>query len=81
MLDRGLSPNTVHPFGWTPLHAAVVNHNARAVSLLLDRGADVNAIDIYNPRQHGRQALRSRERVSSIQSFSLHLFSLSIPFL
>jgi ankyrin repeat protein len=34
-----------HPLGWTPLHIAVAEMKSRVVKKLIERGADVNAVD------------------------------------
>lgn len=43
LLDRGVSIESLNKRGRTPLHAAVVNKNARAVSFLLKHGANIDA--------------------------------------
>lgn len=47
MLDRGADPNTTDPFGRTPLMYAVISDRdpVEVVKLLIQRGADVNAIN------------------------------------
>ena len=42
LLDAGADPDTKTPrFGLTPLHYAVLSNHTKTVSLLLDRGANV----------------------------------------
>lgn len=52
LLDHGVGPNEAvrsstelqfHPIGWHPLHIAVGEGSLAAASLLIERGADVNA--------------------------------------
>ncbi|KXS12937.1 hypothetical protein M427DRAFT_156971 [Gonapodya prolifera JEL478] len=55
MRDKNFDPNIRHPFGWTPLHVACANNNMKIAQILLDKGADVNALDSYtgpNGSQH-----------------------------
>ena len=44
-LDTGASPNEMDDDGFSLLYCAVVSHRADIVRLLIERGADVNAVD------------------------------------
>lgn len=44
----GVDVNCRHPYGWTALHAAAVNHRSHAVKFLLDSGADPNIQDNFS---------------------------------
>ncbi|KAI0982209.1 hypothetical protein GJ496_002426 [Pomphorhynchus laevis] len=46
-IQSSTSPNTRHEFGWTLLHAAVINKNKQAIKILIDNGADLNSGDEY----------------------------------
>jgi uncharacterized protein len=45
LLESGADPDAVQRGGWTPLHSAAHNGDARTVELLLAHGADPAAID------------------------------------
>lgn len=51
LLDHGIDPNTRGSERQTALHDAAWVNNAPAIDLLLDRGADIEAVDIdgYTP--------------------------------
>ena len=44
LLDNGASANTKDRLGWTALHWAAYHGNEKLAALLLDRGAEVNAV-------------------------------------
>jgi ankyrin repeat protein len=45
LLDAGADVNARDPFGQTPLHAAAREHNRAVLKLLLQRGAEITAVD------------------------------------
>ncbi len=49
LLSRGADPNARHRGGWTALHVAAANGHVAIVDLLLQHGADVNALDQCGP--------------------------------
>ena len=46
MIDDGAYVNATDDNGWTPLHEAAYNGNAKVIPALVEAGADVNARDI-----------------------------------
>lgn len=82
LIDAGADFKTTNPLtGGTPLMAAAVNGNVEAVKLLLEKGADPNAVDIRgssalamasNPlirkmlQEHGAKDIRSEDDRSLI---------------
>lgn len=49
-LQDGADPNERHPLGWTCLHVAAISGDASMCKLLLNAGADMDALDEYSPR-------------------------------
>lgn len=47
LLQAGAKPDTVDSYGRSPLHLAVTRDLTRAVAMMLDGGADINARDTY----------------------------------
>jgi len=45
LLDRGADVNAADEAGWTPLHFAARDQNARIVQMLLEHGAAVDRVD------------------------------------
>jgi ankyrin repeat protein len=73
LLSKGLNPNAALSSGVTPLHLAVEKSSLEAVRLLLDQGADVNAVD-----RLGRSALLGAATLSSSSSSSVDIVKLLI---
>ncbi|XP_076040001.1 mitochondrial disaggregase-like isoform X2 [Oratosquilla oratoria] len=48
LIDKGVDVNCRHPYGWTALHAASVNAKTKAVSFLIENGADPNIPDNFS---------------------------------
>lgn len=48
LLDKGADVNSIYG-GWTPLHKAVKDGNASVIKLLLERGANIEAVVNNNP--------------------------------
>ena len=44
LLDGGMPVDSHDEDGWTPLHTAIQNEQREAVELLLDRGANIEAV-------------------------------------
>ena len=45
LLEHGACPNIKGPWKYTPLHYAAIFHEAKVAKILLDSGANANAID------------------------------------
>ncbi|XP_047126650.1 mitochondrial disaggregase isoform X3 [Hydra vulgaris] len=48
LIKNSKDVNKKHPLGWTALHSAAMAGNARAVKMLLDAGADPDALDDFS---------------------------------
>jgi ankyrin repeat protein len=46
-IDRGVDINQPTTMGWTPLHQAI-GGDIKVTKLLIEKGANVNAVDVYN---------------------------------
>ena len=47
LISHGADIESINEDGWTPLHLAAWRNNAKCLSLLLRKGADINAKDSY----------------------------------